>query len=509
MPIQSIALSQIKEGENIRSFDTEADDFKTLVANIKQVGLIHPPTVKKDGDTFILVAGYRRFAAMKKLNIEDADFLVLADNDNAAVVALSENAVRKPMDQWEEYAAFSALAKTTAPEDIADSFGVSVQIVRRRLALGNLHPEALALIKAESIDNSGVYQIAQLTQEQQVEWIEWHADTGWQAERAANIRNYFTKAEIEGGNELFDKAEYEAPINSDLFSDTYYFTDKAEYLERQQNALNDYIVAWSELELTVQEQESMTSQHTRTHDVSEMDKAIRQDMETSLKSIICYIVSDDGLVTFWNEPKAKKEPTPDKPAKVVTEFTQGAQDTYTDARKSQVSDHIAAHDTGLAVLLTTLIYKGVVAKDEWGATIFMDHTRVTPSIAESFYASREDLIKDHRKDTWLDTFEGIEKLSSEDGWAIIKAFMGVVMPDYTSYAQRFGLKLGDHFTVTEDHLKTQNRGYLRKICADLKLDKKAKPAFDKYKRSELVDALMKHVKQHPDWIPPTLRWEHE
>ncbi|MBL4836122.1 MAG: ParB N-terminal domain-containing protein [Kordiimonadaceae bacterium] len=138
MPIQSIALSQIKEGENIWSFDTEAEDFKTLVANIKQVGLIHPPTVKKDGDTFVLVAGYRRFAAMKKLNIEDADFLVLADNDNAAVVALSENVVRKPMDQWEQYAAFSALAKTTAPEDI---------------------------------DNSGVYQIAELTQEQQVEWI--------------------------------------------------------------------------------------------------------------------------------------------------------------------------------------------------------------------------------------------------------------------------------------------------------------------------------------------------
>lgn len=69
-PMTSIPLTSITEGTRIRN-KKNYGDLSGLIESLSTVGSIHPIVLARDGQTFTLVAGGRRFAAMTKMGVKE------------------------------------------------------------------------------------------------------------------------------------------------------------------------------------------------------------------------------------------------------------------------------------------------------------------------------------------------------------------------------------------------------------------------------------------------------
>lgn len=63
--VRMIALEQIRHDRNIRELADE--DVAALAGSIALLGQITPTIVRPDGDGYMLVAGHKRYAALKQL----------------------------------------------------------------------------------------------------------------------------------------------------------------------------------------------------------------------------------------------------------------------------------------------------------------------------------------------------------------------------------------------------------------------------------------------------------
>lgn len=121
------------------------EDLKGLASSIRAVGLIHPLIVQLDDqadDVYRIIAGERRWRAMKMLKLESAPCIVLsakADGANAEVLRVAENHQRLDLAPLEEAAAVRGLLDIgLEPEAVARSLGRSRAWVARRASLTEL-----------------------------------------------------------------------------------------------------------------------------------------------------------------------------------------------------------------------------------------------------------------------------------------------------------------------------------------------------------------------------------
>ena len=63
--VQMIALERIRHDNNVR--DVAAEDVAALAGSIALLGQITPVIVRPDGDGYLLVAGHKRYAALRHL----------------------------------------------------------------------------------------------------------------------------------------------------------------------------------------------------------------------------------------------------------------------------------------------------------------------------------------------------------------------------------------------------------------------------------------------------------
>ncbi|MCW3804405.1 ParB/RepB/Spo0J family partition protein [Plebeiibacterium marinum] len=81
-------------------FDEEK--LEELAASIKEIGVIQPLTVRKNGNQYQLIAGERRFRASKKVGLEKVPAYVrTADDETMLEMALVENIQREDLDPIE------------------------------------------------------------------------------------------------------------------------------------------------------------------------------------------------------------------------------------------------------------------------------------------------------------------------------------------------------------------------------------------------------------------------
>ena len=115
-----------------RSFSDDALD--SLAASIRQHGLLSPLLVRRIGiEKYELVAGERRYRALKMLGETHAEAIIIAAFDcDSAVLALIENIQREQINYIEEAEACRA---------IIDSHGITQEELARRLGRS---PSALA-----------------------------------------------------------------------------------------------------------------------------------------------------------------------------------------------------------------------------------------------------------------------------------------------------------------------------------------------------------------------------
>ncbi len=148
LPLASI---KVKKGFNPRS---ELGDLSELKRNIRLHNLISPITVcptAPGADTYYVIAGARRFAAVSELNKSTIAAVVrdvAIDSPEAFQIAISENSdeARTPLDPEDQTVAFQKLLDGFGgeghEEEVAKVSGVKVKTVQRVLRYA-LVPEAV------------------------------------------------------------------------------------------------------------------------------------------------------------------------------------------------------------------------------------------------------------------------------------------------------------------------------------------------------------------------------
>lgn len=152
---KSIPFDKLEAEDKINARTTGRDaGVDELADQIAAKGLIEPLIVRPIGmGLYGVIAGGRRYRAIGKLIAESrweaakpVPCMVRNEDDvEARETSLMENVGRLPMHPVDQYEKFAELERDDrSQDDIAATFGVPVQQVRQRLALGNLAAEIRA-----------------------------------------------------------------------------------------------------------------------------------------------------------------------------------------------------------------------------------------------------------------------------------------------------------------------------------------------------------------------------
>jgi ParB family chromosome partitioning protein len=155
--IRMIPLDQLEPSPlNVRKVAASASDDAELLASIRETGIKQNLVVHALSDTrFAVDAGGRRLKALKQLaedGVIPADHPVpclIEDERNAILTSATENLQRAAMHPADQFDAFDMMIGEGRSEDeIALKFGVSVDLVRRRLKLARIAPEIIEQFRA-------------------------------------------------------------------------------------------------------------------------------------------------------------------------------------------------------------------------------------------------------------------------------------------------------------------------------------------------------------------------
>jgi ParB family chromosome partitioning protein len=229
-----------------------------LVPPIRELGIIQPLLVRANGTGFEIIAGQRRYHALQSLTeeqtLDPVPCLVMEKGDDAKAIeaSLAENVSRLPMDDIDQFKAFSALIKQgLSIEDIASRFAIDQKQVKQRLAIADLIPPLITAYRRQKIDASTLRTLTMATKKQQRAWLElFRSDNA--PEGYALKRWLFSGAEIDVENALFDLGEYDGVIVTDLFEEQRYFSDPEKFWALQSRAVAElkdkYLKAsWSDV----------------------------------------------------------------------------------------------------------------------------------------------------------------------------------------------------------------------------------------------------------------------
>ena len=257
----SIAKTNVRHG-------VKKADYQDLIPSIRQRGILQPLLVRKNGKGYEIVAGRRRYLAAQSLEkegleIEAIPCAIMAKGDDAAAVeaSLIENIQRLPMDDMDQFEAFQRLLKEGRTiEEIANTFGVTEIMVKRRLAIANLSPKIRTAYRAEEIDGETLRALTLASKQQQKEWLSLFEDAEKHAPRGGNLKRWLLGgSQISTTNAIFDIANYNGEIVSDLFGEESYFANPDTFWHLQNQAIASLKVSfgasgWSRVEVMEQDQ---------------------------------------------------------------------------------------------------------------------------------------------------------------------------------------------------------------------------------------------------------------
>ena len=161
-----LPVRQIKDPQkNIRR-------YRTILASIKEVGLVEPLMVypQKDGaGTYLLLDGHLRYFALKELGETEADCIIANDDEsftyNARVSRLAPIQEHKMI--------VKAVQNGVRPERIAAALDLPVRNVRASMTLlDGIHEEAADLLKDKVISPKAIRLLKKVTSVRQIEITE-------------------------------------------------------------------------------------------------------------------------------------------------------------------------------------------------------------------------------------------------------------------------------------------------------------------------------------------------
>lgn len=147
--IQYIPLHKIKIKEDQPRKEFQEDSLKELSESIKIHGVIQPVLLRKEGSSFGMIAGERRYRASKLADLEEIPAIILnAEDIDVAKLALIENIQREDLNPIEEAGAYKNLMEDfdLNQEELAKSVGKSRSYISNAIRLLNLDEEVISYL---------------------------------------------------------------------------------------------------------------------------------------------------------------------------------------------------------------------------------------------------------------------------------------------------------------------------------------------------------------------------
>lgn len=148
-------------------FDDERID--ELCQTIKTHGVIQPIVVRVRNNTFELIAGERRWRAVKKLGLDTVPAIIRDFNDSqAASIALIENLQREGLTAIEEAIAYQQLIDlhSLTQESLAQRLGKSQSTIANKIRLLNLSEPVKQALMERKITERHARALLSLDQEE-------------------------------------------------------------------------------------------------------------------------------------------------------------------------------------------------------------------------------------------------------------------------------------------------------------------------------------------------------
>jgi len=233
-------------------------DIANILPSVRARGILVPLMVRPNDspETFEIVAGKRRYhaaLAVAEENGGECDPLpcaVLDDADDAAALeaSLIENVARLDPDEVTRWETFTRLVKEgRSAEDIALTFGLTEVQVKRTLALGNLTPRIRHLYRDQKIDAVTVKHLTLASKAQQKEWLALLDDPASYPPRGSSLKAWlFGGDSIPAKAAIFDLANYEGELVTDLFGEDTYFASADAFWAAQHAAVEAKAAAFRE-----------------------------------------------------------------------------------------------------------------------------------------------------------------------------------------------------------------------------------------------------------------------
>lgn len=265
IPLDKLALSP----KNVRKVKANEKDDQELKASIFENGLKQNLAGYEDGEGgYLIDAGGRRLKALQELSAEGkiaTDHPVnclIEDEYEATITSIVENTHRAAMHPADQFVAFNQLIEEGRSEDeIAIKFGVSVDIVRKRLKLARVAPEIIDEFRKDEINLEHVMAFT-LTDDHDRQRTIWESVKDGYMNNPNHIRSMITQSKYAASSKLARfvtvKAYVDAggEITSDLFQENNNtYLDNPELLERLaseklQSVAEQYVGDWKWVDST-------------------------------------------------------------------------------------------------------------------------------------------------------------------------------------------------------------------------------------------------------------------
>ena len=150
--LREIPVKFITVWRDAQARKLDRDGIAELAKSIKNEGLQNPPMVQKNGkNSYLLMSGQRRLAALKRLGAKKIPVLLLTnstkyDLENAKAASVVENLHRNKMNTRDTTAACVFLVSSIGKSKAAKSLGISSQTLKKYLGFAAVPDKLKAFV---------------------------------------------------------------------------------------------------------------------------------------------------------------------------------------------------------------------------------------------------------------------------------------------------------------------------------------------------------------------------
>ncbi|MCE9651661.1 MAG: ParB/RepB/Spo0J family partition protein [Nitrosarchaeum sp.] len=164
--LKEIPTKYIKVWKDAQARKLDREGIAELARSIKTEGLQNPPMVQRESkNSYLLMSGQRRLAALKRLGAKKIPVLLLTQStkynlDDAKAASVIENLHRTKMNAKDMTSACVFLAKSVGKSKAAQSLGISQQTLKKYLGFAAVPDKLKEYVpKISRDDATKLYQI--------------------------------------------------------------------------------------------------------------------------------------------------------------------------------------------------------------------------------------------------------------------------------------------------------------------------------------------------------------